>query len=446
MAESSSVQDTSAHSNLLTIKPQQNLIIDLTPFINEPYMLYIVECLKYSPLVDAFTKVEVVPMTCLSHIYSTAYYDKVAERIHFDIDNEKTSISKNRFYALIGLAHEPTLVNPDSITTGQLFSMFYQMGYTENLTTVTKFEKSCLPAKWNNLFTLLFKGLSERSTGFDGASKSFMTILYGLYNGVTLDYGAVIWKQLSIITKWAVDHLHVPIMVDSLLSSIATFHTTKIIVVDPSKYLFIRSIPAAMYAYVTKASKVIQEYKKLPSSGPKELTLAMIRSIEKADKPAKRERNQKHKRRYFRGGGTSKKGGEGLTSSSQPPPKSQPPLTSQRELQKPEHPLGSSPKGKGKGPIVDENDEEEETIADTLKRKAREREIDLNAKIVKEAEERERRLKEAQDVLESKKTLFPFWTLEKLIKEAIDSPSTHWLELKSHIQTRRLIVSSSITT
>ena len=107
-----------------------------------------------------------------------------------------TSISKNRFCALLGLAHEPTLVNPDSITTGQLFSMFYQMRYTETLTTVTKFKKSCLPPQWNCLFTLLFKGLSERSTGSDGASKSFMTMLCGLYNGVTLDFGAVIWQQL----------------------------------------------------------------------------------------------------------------------------------------------------------------------------------------------------------------------------------------------------------
>ncbi|KAL7607684.1 hypothetical protein Lser_V15G10021 [Lactuca serriola] len=233
MAESSYVQDTFAHANLLTIKPQQNLIIDLTPFVYEPYMLYVVECLKYSPLVVALTKVEVLPMTCLSHIYSTAFYDQVAKRIHFEIHNEKTSISKNRFCALIGLAHEPTLVNLDSITTGQLFSMFYQMGYTETLTTVTKFKKSCLPPQWNGLFTLLYKGLSECSAGSDGASKSFMTVLYGLYNGVTLDCGEVIWQQLvqslssssrhseiscarywSIITKWAMDHLHVPIMLN----------------------------------------------------------------------------------------------------------------------------------------------------------------------------------------------------------------------------------------
>mgnify|MGYP001555973720 CR=1 FL=1 len=77
---------------------------------------------------------------------------------------------------------------------------------------------------------------------------------------------------------------------------------------------------------------------------------------------------------------------------------------------------------------MDDSDEEEETIVDALKRNEREREHDLNAKIVKEAEENERRLKEAHDLLESKKTCFPLWTLEKLIKEAIESPSTHWLE------------------
>lgn len=84
------------------------------------------------------------------------------------------------------------------------------------------------------------------------------------------------------------DRLHVPIMADSLLSSIATFHTTKIIVTDPSKFFFIGPIPEAMYSCVSEASNVIQEYKKLPSSGPRELKPAMIRSIEEADKPAKR--------------------------------------------------------------------------------------------------------------------------------------------------------------
>ena len=66
------------------------------------------------------------------------------------------------------------------------------MGYTEILTNITKFKKSCLPPQWNGLFTLLFKGLSERSVSSDGASKSFMSLLYGLYHGIDLDYGSII--------------------------------------------------------------------------------------------------------------------------------------------------------------------------------------------------------------------------------------------------------------
>ena len=76
-------------------------------------------------------------------------------------------------------------------------------------------------------------------------------------------------------------------MADSLLSSITTFHTTKIIVTDPSKFFFIGSIPEAMYACVSEESNVIQGYKKLPSLGPRELTPARIHSIEEADKPSK---------------------------------------------------------------------------------------------------------------------------------------------------------------
>ncbi|KAL7603436.1 hypothetical protein Lser_V15G20514 [Lactuca serriola] len=82
-----------------------------------------------------------------------------------------------------------------------------------------------------------------------------------------------------------------------------------------------------------------------------------------------------------------KQGGEGLASSSQPPPTSQP------QKKKTEHASGSGFKAKGKV-TMDDSDEEEETNVKALKRKSREREINLIAKIVKEGEENERRLKE----------------------------------------------------
>ncbi|XP_023737738.1 uncharacterized protein LOC111885730 [Lactuca sativa] len=118
-----------------------------------------------------------------------------------------------------------------------------------------------------------------------------MTMLYRLYNGVNLDFGVVIWQQRvqslysssphsviscgkywSIITKWAMDRLHVPIMADSLLLSIATFHTTKIIVTDPSKFFFIGSIPEAMYASKGQTPKKQKSDETAPSK-PKQKKL-----------------------------------------------------------------------------------------------------------------------------------------------------------------------------
>nr|KAJ0213192.1 hypothetical protein LSAT_V11C400185240 [Lactuca sativa] len=315
MAESSSVQETTGRSILLAIKANQNLLIDLSPFLYDNYMYYVVECLKYSPLVKALSTVEFVPMACPTQTYSTATYNKGAEKIFFDILNQRASISKNRFCSLLGLSYNESMVNPNSISTGQLFSMFYNMGYIETLATVTRFKKSCLPPKWDGLFTLLFKGLFERSAGSDGASKSFMTLLYGLYTGINLDYGMVLWLQLvqslssashhtevscarfwTIITQWIMECYHVLIMADSLLSSIATFHTTNIIVTHPSKFHFVGSIPEAMYACVSPASKIIQEYKKLPSSGTRKQSPEMIKSLEEADKPAKRSKKQEAKK------------------------------------------------------------------------------------------------------------------------------------------------------
>ena len=74
--------------------------------------------------------------------------------------------------------------------------MLYEMGYNDVLTTVTKVKKSCFPPQWNGFLTLLNKSLAERVAGSDGTSKGFLTILYGLYNGINLDYGSIIWSQV----------------------------------------------------------------------------------------------------------------------------------------------------------------------------------------------------------------------------------------------------------
>ena len=90
----------------------------------------------------------------------------------------------------------------------------------------------------------------------------------------------------TLVTKWELDKYHVPVVANSPLSSIAVFHTTKIIVTDASKFQFVGSIPESMYACVPQDSRIIKTYKEFHRSGPRELTPEMVQSIHDADKPA----------------------------------------------------------------------------------------------------------------------------------------------------------------
>ena len=75
-------------------------------------MLPIIEWLKYSPLVTALTKVECVPMSLLLKAYSSTSYIKEEERIEFEISDKNTFITKSRFYSLLGLTYDDSIVNP----------------------------------------------------------------------------------------------------------------------------------------------------------------------------------------------------------------------------------------------------------------------------------------------------------------------------------------------
>ncbi|XP_052622754.1 uncharacterized protein LOC128128026 [Lactuca sativa] len=66
------------------------------------------------------------------------------------------------------------------------------------------------------------------------------------------------------------------------------FSHDEIIITDPIKFSFIGPIPEAMLGRISASSNVLQQYRKHSSVGPRELTPTMLRSIEEADKPAKR--------------------------------------------------------------------------------------------------------------------------------------------------------------
>lgn len=102
-SETPSVAEQMAQSSILNLMANQNLILDLNPAKYDRFLQPIVECLRYSPLVIALTKSEIVPLVHLSKVYSTASYQKGEELIPFEIYNKKTHITKSHLCSLLGL-------------------------------------------------------------------------------------------------------------------------------------------------------------------------------------------------------------------------------------------------------------------------------------------------------------------------------------------------------
>ena len=99
------------------------------------------------------------------------------------------------------------MVDPETISNSALLDMFYNMRYREYLAIISKFKKPNLPPMWNGLLTLIFKSFSERVTRSDSSNKLFLTIMYGVYSGVNMDYGSILWAQLVQSTIFVTRHI-----------------------------------------------------------------------------------------------------------------------------------------------------------------------------------------------------------------------------------------------
>nr|KAJ0203831.1 hypothetical protein LSAT_V11C500231530 [Lactuca sativa] len=99
--------------------------------------------------------------------------------------------------------------------------------------------------------------------------------------------------------------------------------------IHPSIF-FVGSIPASMYACVSEPSAIIQDYKKLPYTGPRELTPSMVRSIEEEDKPSKRGKKQDKQTE-----GLVIKGAKGQTPKKRKTEKAAPSQPKQKKAKKP---------------------------------------------------------------------------------------------------------------
>lgn len=84
----------------------------------------------------------------------------------------------------------------------------------------------------------------------------------------------------------------------------------------------------------------------------------------------------------------------------------------------------ASASNKGKEKLFDKEEEEEEDLSESEKlvRKKRDKELDDLLKICKELEAEEAETKIAKMMLETQKSLFPSWSIQRIQKEAINNP------------------------
>lgn len=181
--------------------------------------------------------------------------------------------------------------------------MYYQIGYTGDISLLSKFKKPFLPPMWNGLFTLLFKSFSERVAGSDNASKLFYTLIYGLFHGFNLDYGAILWTQLiqstftttqhaeisyarfwSIVVNRALSHFNVKLMLDSVMAPTPILQLTTFVMSGPKNFTFIGSIPKEMLVKVPNDNVIVYEYQKLSSSVVRPMLDDLRRLIDEGNK------------------------------------------------------------------------------------------------------------------------------------------------------------------
>ncbi|CAI9264564.1 unnamed protein product [Lactuca saligna] len=148
-SDTTSFVDQSTSVLLLNVKSGQNLILDLTASRYNEALKPMIECMRFSPLAQALTMVESIPLLHLSKAYTFVSYLLANGVINFEFDSRKTSISKSQFSRILGFDSTEGLVDPDLISSTDLIHMFYHMGYLEDITLLSKFRKPNLPTMWN---------------------------------------------------------------------------------------------------------------------------------------------------------------------------------------------------------------------------------------------------------------------------------------------------------
>lgn len=143
--ETPSAADQTSSSGLMSIQPNQNLILDLDSFKYESFLQPLIEFLRHSPLAQSHSMLENVHLAHLSKAFSTARYQKSGSIITFEVGSQQTLITMAQFIHFLGFPTSRDLIDPDSVYSSSILVIFYLMGYLENLAMLSKFKKPNLP-------------------------------------------------------------------------------------------------------------------------------------------------------------------------------------------------------------------------------------------------------------------------------------------------------------
>ncbi|KAL7585994.1 hypothetical protein Lser_V15G44225 [Lactuca serriola] len=242
----------------------------------EPLQI-MVECMKCSFLSRALSTAKEVPMRIVTLAFTTAIVNKVNDTVSFQLQGGKrTTISKKNFAKLLCLPTQGPYVTP---TSEDLIDMFNSMGHEPYMKKLSEFKKSKLPAVWSLLFGFILRGLTSRACGLDAARREVLSLMYGLYKGVNVDFATVLWgdfvdsikhskreTELSahrfwgLIVSQAYEFHKIPIE-ESEIPKMVIHQISIPTKVNQSHFSFVGQIPEEMLSLIKCPSKILDQYR-----------------------------------------------------------------------------------------------------------------------------------------------------------------------------------------
>lgn len=273
-----SFMEQSRSSAMLNIKLNQNMVVGLDPLKYSNLVQPLIVYLDHSMLKKALILSENVPLSQLPMAYSTAIYKMKLKIMNFEIQGEKTSISKTCFCKFLGVPIVKDSISPYSIPAMIIIQVYQQMGYNFDLSFLSNFKMSALRPIWNSLFTIIFGCFSEKATDSDSASHIFHILLYGFYSGDNVNIVIVLWEQFvqspvlktndteiscarfwSSVVQYTMNHYHISEMKDVVIDDIPKMQTTKFITFDLKNIMIVGYISESMLSRVPADKPIIVE-------------------------------------------------------------------------------------------------------------------------------------------------------------------------------------------